>query len=133
MWCWESSVARWLRWVIQMGTILAWLLLLGDLVVPVNVFHLKEELGRLLIGVAMLGSMTSVVAFFQRPCEEIFDAGREYQRRVDVREQIRERTRRATITPIRRKQLAYAPIALTPRIAANDSSASSDTSVSELP
>ena len=126
-------MAGWLRCVIRMGTILAWLVLLGDLVVPVDVFHLKEELGRVLVGVAMLGSMTNVVAFFQRPCEEIFDAGREYQRRVDVREQMRERTRRVTVIPIRRKQLAYAPIAFAPRIAANDSSASSDTSVSELP
>ena len=57
-----------------------------------------DQWGRMMVGVAIVGSVTMIVERFQRPCEEIFDAGREYQRRVDIR----ELNRPASISPIRR-------------------------------
>ena len=77
---------------------MVWLVLASDLVLSETVFHLSDQWGRVLIGLAMVGSMTMIVERFQRPCEEIFDAGREYQRRVDMR----ERNRHVSIFPIRR-------------------------------
>lgn len=84
--------------VVRVATVTVWLVLAGDLLVPEDLFSLGGQWGRMMVGLAIVGSMTIIFERHQRPIEEVFDAGREYQRRVGMREQ----NCRASISPIRR-------------------------------
>lgn len=58
---------------------------LGMEVAP-GVEVLGDEVQRLLASIAATGTLALCVRCVQRPVEEVFDAGREYERRVMLRE-----------------------------------------------
>lgn len=63
------------------ATIAAWVVLLLGLFVPVP--HVFDQL---ILAVAGVGGVASMRRLTNRPIEEVFDAGREYQRRIDMHE-----------------------------------------------
>jgi hypothetical protein len=76
----------------------AWLVLVADAFMPDALFLLSPQEGRLLVGVASVGTLAWLVRHLQRPVEEVFDAGREYERR----RMVREMNRTPKVVPIRR-------------------------------
>lgn len=90
-----------LVWACRAGgiaVVVGWVMLVGNAILPDEVFLLTPAQSMLLAPASVSGSLALLLRRLQRPVEEVFDAGREYERR----RMVREMNRPAKVVPIRR-------------------------------
>lgn len=114
-----------IRCMVRGCVALVWAALAVDAIPGVEVVP-TDQLRMLLLSVAITGSLAFVVCQTRQPIEEVFDAGRDYERKLLMKQMSRQRRVTGNQPSIWAARGAS-------RMAANPSRARSDTSLSIRP